>query len=424
MILPRVEELRLDNGLCALLVDRRSLPVVASTIWYRVGSRDERTGETGLSHFLEHMMFKGTDLYGKGEIDLLTSQMGGSNNAFTDNDVTGYYFSLASDRWQKALEIEANRMRGCLLDEEEFKAERNVVLEELAMGEDDPWRSLFQATEALAYQVHPYHHPIIGWKEDVENVKVDTMRSYYRRHYAPDGAFLVIVGDIDIEDTRRRISDLFGDIEPVGGERVPVLSEPESQGERRTQIRSPGETTRMAVAVKTCKMGEDDDFALDILSSGLTHGKSSRLYRRMVLADQLVTDVSTHNEVRLDPGLFWFTFELSPGVEPAQVESCLREELDRVATDGLAEDELRRARIQLDAAFLFEEETALDSAIRIGRWESTCQGGYLSLQNAEEMYAKVDSAGIRDLVTRYMPSDKWHVSHSLPSPEATGEKGE
>ena len=424
MILPRVEELRMDNGLCALLVERRTLPVVASTIWYRVGSRDERTGETGLSHFLEHMMFKGTDRYGKGEIDLLTSQMGGSNNAFTDNDVTGYYFSLASDRWEKALEIEANRMRGCLLDEEEFDAERNVVLEELAMGEDDPWRSLYQATEALAYQVHPYHHPIIGWKEDVEKVSVDTMRGYYRRHYAPNNAFFVVVGDIDVEETRQRITDLFRDIEPVGDGRSSVLSEPDSQGERRTRIRSPGDTTRVAIAVKTCRMGEDDDFALDVLSSALTNGKSSRLYRRMVLADQLVTDVSTYNEVRLDPGLFWFTFELTPGIEPAQVESCMREELDRVVSDGLTEDELRRARIQLDAAFLFEEETALDSAIRLGRWESSCKGGYRLLADVEEMYAAVDSGRIRDLAARYMSPDKWQVSHSVPSPDATGERGE
>ena len=123
-------------------------------VWYQVGSKDERTGETGLSHFLEHMMFKGTDRYAKGEIDLLTAKMGGSNNAFTDHDNTAYYFALASDRWETAFEIEADRMRHCLLDPAEFAAEKQVVLEELAMGEDDPWRALFQATEALTFQVH------------------------------------------------------------------------------------------------------------------------------------------------------------------------------------------------------------------------------------------------------------------------------
>src|SRR5439155_25315408 len=131
-LLPEVEELRLDNGFRALLAPRRSLPVVSTVLWYEVGARDERTGETGLSHFLEHMMFKGTDRYPKGQIDLLTSKMGGSNNAFTDNDGTGYYFSLAADRWETALEIEASRMRGCLLDPQEFASEKSVVLEELA----------------------------------------------------------------------------------------------------------------------------------------------------------------------------------------------------------------------------------------------------------------------------------------------------
>ena len=142
-MLPKLKELELSNGFRALLVERHTLPIVCSMVWYRVGSRDERSGETGLSHFLEHMMFKGTNTFGKGVIDQLTGKMGGSNNAFTDNDVTSYYFSLASDRWEKALEIEASRMADCLLDEREFSSEKSVVLEELAMGEDDPWSSLY-----------------------------------------------------------------------------------------------------------------------------------------------------------------------------------------------------------------------------------------------------------------------------------------
>ncbi|MEC8252703.1 MAG: pitrilysin family protein, partial [Planctomycetota bacterium] len=146
-MLPDVDVVELDNGFRALLVERSSLPVVASVLWYQIGSRDERTGETGLSHFLEHMMFKGTDKFGKGAIDQQTSKMGGSNNAFTDTDSTAYYFSLASDRWETALEIEASRMSDCLLDPAEFESEKRVVLEELAMGEDEPWRPLYQAVE-------------------------------------------------------------------------------------------------------------------------------------------------------------------------------------------------------------------------------------------------------------------------------------
>ena len=423
MILPDVHEVRLENGFRALLVERHSLPVVASTIWYRVGSRDERTGETGLSHFLEHMMFKGTDRYAKGEIDQLTSLMGGSNNAFTDNDVTGYYFSLASDRWETALEIEANRMRGCLLHEEEFLAEKNVVLEELAMGEDDPWRSLYQATDSVAFQVHPYHHPVIGWKEDVERVSVATMHAYYERNYGPDRSFLVVVGDIDLGRTEARIRELFGGIEPTGSERADVLSEPEPQGERRATIRCSGETTRMAVAACTCRMGEDDDLTLDVLSNVLTSGKSSRLHKAMILDRQLVTDVSTHNEPRLDPGVFWFTFELCPDVLPATVEESLATELQRIADDGLTDDEIRRSRTLIESALMFEEETALDLAMRIGRWEAQCQGGYLQLNDVEARYRAVDSAAAQDVITRHLKPATWNVVHSLPQPNGVAPNG-
>ena len=418
MNLPDVHEVALENGLRALLVERRSLPVVACTIWYRVGSRDERTAETGLSHFLEHMMFKGTERYAKGEIDQLTSLMGGSNNAFTDNDLTGYYFSLASDRWQAALEIESSRMRGCLLDPEEFAAEKSVVLEELAMGEDDPWSSLFKATESTMFQVHPYHHPVIGYREDLERATAETMRAYYERNYGPDHAFMVVVGDIDARETEQRIRELFGPLPATGVERAPVLEEPAPVGERRASIKCPGETTRMAIAVRTCRMGEVDDFTLDVLSIALAGGKSSRLYQTMVLERQLVTDVSTYNEPRLDPGAFWFTFELCEGVALQAVEECLQEELQGVLENGLDEGEIRRARTQLESAFLFEEETVLDSAMKIGRWEAQCVGGYKRLADVDELYAQVDSEAVRAVVGRYFSTDSWNIVWSLPTEEA------
>ncbi len=181
-----VREVRLDNGFRALLVERRGLPLVASMICYSTGSRDERTGETGLSHFLEHMMFKGTRRYAKGEIDAITGKLGGSNNAFTDHDWTAYYFNLASDRWETALEIEADRMVDCLLDPAEFEAEKSVVLEELAMGEDDPWTTLWHAGESLAFDVHPYRHPVIGYRQDLERATPERMREYLPAQLRPE----------------------------------------------------------------------------------------------------------------------------------------------------------------------------------------------------------------------------------------------
>lgn len=308
-------------------------------------------------------------------------------------------------------------MRGCLLDEAEFTAEKSVVLEELAMGEDDPWSSLFKAAESTMFQIHPYHHPVIGYREDLERVSAAGMRSYYERNYGPDRAFFVIVGDIEVAATETRIRELFESIPATGSTRDPVLAEPAPVGERRATIRCPGETSRMVVSVRTCRMGEPDDFVLDVLSIGLAGGKSSRLYQRMVQEQHLVTDVSTYNEPRLDPGAFWFTFELADEVEFAAVEACLAEELQRVLEHGLDEDEIRRARTQLEAAFLFEDETALDSALKLGRWEAQCVGGYHRLGDVDELYAAVDAEAIKTAVGKYFATATWNVVHSLPTAE-------
>jgi len=419
-MLPDVHEIHLDNGFRALLVARRTLPVVATMLWYGVGSRDEVVGETGLSHFLEHMMFKGTDKYKKGEIDLLTGRMGGSNNAFTDNDVTAYYFSLAADRWEAALEIESSRMRGCLLDEEEFVAEKQVVLEELAMGEDDPWRSLYQAAESLIFQVHPYHHPIIGWRGDLERLPVATMRDYYRRNYGPDRGFLVVVGDIDVPRTKARVRELFGSIQPTGQPRRDVLAEPPPRGERRCVIRFPGQITRMAACFRTCQMGAEDDFVLDVLSTVLGSGKSSRLYKRLVLEEELVTDVWVMNETRMDPGVFWITAELRQNVEPDRLEAALREEIDKIIHKGVTATELKRARAQLRSSFLFEDETVLDVATKIGRFAAMSAKGYRQLADVPGVFDTVTNAGLRQVAARYFDADAWNLAWSLPTDGADG----
>lgn len=427
MSLEGVHEVRLDNGFRAYLVERRELPLVATVLWYRVGSRDERTGETGLAHFLEHMMFKGTDRYAKGQIDLLTAKLGGSNNAFTDHDGTAYHFSLASDRWETALEIEANRMKNCLFDPAEFDAERNVVLDELARGEDDPWNVLWQATEALAFQVHPYHHPVIGYAEDLRRVDAEGMRTFYRRNYGPNRAFLVVVGDIDHERAAERIAELFGSLEPVP-DRDPVLVEPVARHERRGVVRAPGSLTRIAMACRTCRMGERDDFALDFLSHVIGSSKSSRLHRRLVLEEEVATYVTSHNETRLDPGLFWILAELHAGVDVERVEGLIREELSKLCDEGVEAAEQRRARVQIRSSYLFEDETVLDTALKIGRFEALASGGHRLLENVLPTYDEIDRRELREVAQRYFGPEAWSVVWSLPEdaelrrPAATARK--
>ena len=413
-MLPKLKELELSNGFRALLVERHTLPIVCSMVWYRVGSRDERSGETGLSHFLEHMMFKGTNTFGKGVIDQLTGKMGGSNNAFTDNDVTSYYFSLASDRWEKALEIEASRMSDCLLDEREFSSEKSVVLEELAMGEDDPWSSLYQDTESMLFQVHPYHHPVIGWKEDVTQLSVDAMRAYYQRHYGPDRAFLVAVGDFEAQRVADRIEGLFGQLPASTEKRQSVLREPEQRGERRAVIRSPHSVARMALAFKTCSMGDRDDFVLDVVAHALGSSKSSRLYRRLVLEEQLVTHVNAMNEPRIDPGVFWVVVELREGADPPAVESMVREEILALCQRGVRVADIRRIRTQLRSSFLFEDETVLDAATKIGRFEALTTSGYRLLDKVLSIYDEIDKSEIATVAKRYLQRDRCSVVWSLP----------
>lgn len=421
-MLPDVEVVELDNGFKALLVERGPLPVVASVLWYRVGSRDERTGETGVSHFLEHMMFKGTEAFAKGQIDLQTSKMGGSNNAFTDNDGTAYYFTLAADRWEKALEIEASRMRDCLLDPQEFASEKNVVLEELAMGEDDPWRPLYQATESLLYQVHPYHHPVIGWREDLERLSAHQMRDYYRRNYGPNRAFLVVVGAIDKARTAQRIRELFGPL-PRATEREAPIQEPTQMGERRATLRTPHSVTRLCMGFRTCRMGDRDDYALDVLAHDLGNSKNSRLYRRLVREDELVTEVSVMNETRQDPGSLLVLCELRDGVSPAEVERAIREEIRAQQDEGVAKKDMERILAQIRASFLFQDESVLDLAMKLGRFEAGTPAGYRTLADVLPTYESLSQKELRDVARRYFDFDRAAVVWAVPGAKAGAKAG-
>src|SRR5215831_18320856 len=232
-----VKKTVLSNGLRVLIKEVHDRPVVATVMWYRVGSKNEELGQTGKSHFLEHMLFKGTDRYTKGEIDLITLKNGGANNAFTWLDFTAYYFTFASDRWQAALEIEASRMRNTSFAEHEFAAEKKVVEEELHIGLDGPWEALENEVWATAFRQHPYHWPTVGWIEDLERATAADMKAYYDKWYHPRNATLVVVGDLDTEQTIARISNLFGHI-AAGPEISPLGTvEPPQKGEKRILVK-------------------------------------------------------------------------------------------------------------------------------------------------------------------------------------------
>ncbi|NUN53783.1 MAG: insulinase family protein, partial [Planctomycetaceae bacterium] len=389
-------EALLPNGLRILVVEKPGVPVVAHQIWYRVGAVDERPGETGLAHYLEHVLFKGTKSIPKGGIDLLTFRAGGANNASTWSDFTNYWFNFEASRWRLALEVEADRMRNCTFVPSEFEAERGAVLNEMHAAHDSPGGRLDEEVDAAGYVFHPYHHPVIGWQQEVESVPRSTVISFYDRHYMPNNAVLVVAGAVKAEEVVAAAAEAFRDVAP--GPLPPPVSEiePPQRGEKRVIVEEETDTPRVMAAWHTCRVGEPDDPVLDVLSSILGGGKSSRLHVRLVERDRTCTGVSSWNETRKYPGRFKVWAEGQQGADPRAVEAALLEEVARLAAEGPSEREVEKARNNLLARDLFSRETASGTAERVGMME--CSTGWRALAEwpAQVAADKIDRAAHRN----------------------------
>jgi zinc protease len=398
-----------------LLAERHSDPVVASLLLYPVGARTESERESGVSHFLEHMMFKGTPRFGKGEVDRLTTELGGSNNAYTGYDHTAYWFELAADRWESALELEADRMQHLSIDPGEFLSERAVVLEELAMGEDEPWRALVRRVEEALFPHHPYGRPIIGYPETLAAMRPEDMRAYYQRFYHPGNATLVVSGDIRPAATLKAVRALFGEI-ARGRPFVEAdcfrrkLEEP--AGEKRVQSSWDDAARRLVIVWPTTPVGSEDDYALDLVHTVLASGRMSRLWRRLVLDEGLATSVSLSNDTRVEGGAFWVFAEATQSADPAALEAAIHEEFARLATEPVTKLELKRARAILVAGEAFEGETVTDVAEELGEWAVDVD--WQRAFDGCERHLKIDAGKIRAVVKRYLTPARRVVGWCLP----------
>ena len=360
-------------------------------------------------------MFKGSKSFGKGAVDLVTTTLGGTNNAFTTSDHTAYWFELASDRWEKALEIEADRMRHLLIDAAEFEAEKAVVLEELSMGEDDPWRSLSQEVHTVLFPRHPYRRPVIGYADTLKAMTPSDMRDYYARFYQPGNAVLVVSGDIEprsaLELVRKHFAHIGADAKSarLDGYRAPP-SEP--KGEQRLTMRWDDKGRRLCIAWPTVKVGADDDFALDLVSAILTGGRMSRLHRKLVLERGLATSVSTHNDTRVDTGAFWVFAECAQGVEPARLERAIDAELELLARKAPGASELLRAKKMLAASEAHESETVSDLAEDLGEFAIDADW-HMALETVERI-EKVRAEAVRDVAARLLSKERRVVGWCLP----------
>ena len=410
-------EFILSNGMKVLLVEVPKAPVATVQVWYKVGSRNEVMGRAGLSHMLEHMMFKGTAKYPKGEFSRLIRKNGGTDNAFTSQDFTAYFENLAADRVELALELEADRMQGLVLDRPELTTEREVVKEERRLRtEDDPQGALVEALFAQAYFSHPYHWPVIGWFGDLDAMTLDDLQRHYDTYYSPNNATLVVVGDINTESLLLTIKQLFEPI-PRGPEPKPIATmEPEQKGERRFLLKREAQVPFVMIGYRVPNFTSEDSYALDILDSILSHGKSARLYQSLVYDQKSALAVgSEYSLLQADPGLFYFYALVSPGQKPESVEDALHQEIKRLQTDPPTELELQRAKNQVEAAHIFEQDSNFRHAMLLGQAESV-GAGWRKIDQFVEQIRAVTTKDIQRVARQYLAEDNRTVGTLIPLP--------
>jgi zinc protease len=367
----QVLEATLDNGLRVLLLEDHRSPVVALQLWYRVGSRNERIGLTGLSHFLEHMMFKGTPRYGPRMYAALVDAQGGQQNAYTSRDATVYYVNVVADKIDLVLDLEADRMRHLSLDPQAIEAERKVVVEERrTRTEDDPIGALSETFHAMAFMAHPYRLPIIGFMQDIERLTAVDLRGWYDAYYVPNNAVLVAAGALKAPELLEKVRARFGAI-PRGREVAPVVVvEPEQRGERRVWIRKEAQLPVVFVGYPAPNFRSADAYPLEVLSVILSAGRASRLYRRLVYEERVALGAGgEYDRLTLDPDTFTFYATVLPEKTVEEAERVLMAEVERIRTELVTEEELQRAKNQIEATFLFEQDSISAQASTLGRYE-------------------------------------------------------
>ncbi|TAJ92774.1 insulinase family protein [bacterium] len=413
----QVQEVILENGLKVLLLENHKSPSVTLQVWYRVGSRNEEDGKSGLSHFLEHMMFKGTTKVGPEEYPRIIARNGGRSNAFTSADHTVYFATMSREKIGIAIELEADRMANARLDGGYFEQEKKVIMEERRLRtEDNPTSALAEVTGAVAYTVHPYRRPVIGWMGDIQNLSREDLQRHYRTYYVPNNAFIVVVGDFSTPEILDKIKAEFGKM-PRGPE-PPLMNteEPPQRGERRATLKKEAELPFLLVYYHVPNLRDVNSFALDLLSVILASGRSSRLYQELVYHKRIARSVDAdYGGVSLDPTVFSVTAQVMPGKDPAEVERAVESLLDRVRSEAVNERELQKAKNQVEAGFVFGQDSVFGQAMRIGQYESAA--GWRLLDSYLTGIRKVTSADILKAAKQYLDPDHRTVGILLPIKE-------
>ncbi|MEZ0213872.1 MAG: M16 family metallopeptidase [Xanthobacteraceae bacterium] len=423
-----VTEFTLDNGLQVVVVPDHRAPVVTHMVWYRVGSADEQPGKSGIAHFLEHLMFKGTDLHPAGEFSQVVGQLGGQENAFTSQDYTAYFQRVAKEHLPRVMAFEADRMTGLVLTDEVVLPERDVVLEERRMRTDnDPVAQLSEATQATMFTNHPYGHPIIGWENEIRALNREDALAFYRRFYTPNNAILVVAGDVTEAQVRQLAEASYGQVPrraDVAARVRPV--EPEPRAARQVSLadaRVAQPNLSRSYLVPSYRTGEgQESFALDVLAQILGGGSTGRLYRALVVEKGVAASAGAwYQGTALDDTRFGFSAAPRPGVTLDALETALDEVIARIATEGPDAAELARAKTRLVADAVYSQDNQATLARIYGA--SLATGTTVdSVREWPDAVKKVTAEQVRDAARRFLVPARSVTGRLLKAEPAAPEK--
>jgi zinc protease len=412
---------KLENGMTVYILEEHKAPVVTVQIWYHVGGRNELSGRTGLAHLLEHMMFKGTTKYGKGEYSRLIAKDGGTENAFTANDETVYFSTLSSDKVALALELEADRMSNLLLDPKEVALERNVVKEERRMRtDDDPQSLLVESDYAMAFPAHPYGRPVIGWMDDISRLTRDELAAFYHRYYVPNNATLVVVGDVTPKEIMPVIQRTFGAIPARAFTYDPITPEQPQYGERRFILKREAQLPVVFMGYHVPNYSSTDADALEVLGTILSSGKSSRLFQDLVYTQRIALSADGgYDPLTIDGDLFNFYAMAQPGHTHEELEAALDKEIERLQNEPVSDHELQKAKNGLLAAYIFGQDSNFFRAMQIGQTVNV-GAGVEYIDTYTSRIQAVTKEQVQEAAKRFLLKDHRTVGYlvPLPSPES------
>ncbi len=403
----------LPNGLRVLVLENHKAPVAAFVVFYKVGSRNEKFGATGLSHLVEHLMFRGTKTVGPEEFSNIIQENGGMDNAFTTENYTAYFEVINKNHLDVPIRLEADRMAN--FAPQGFDSEKAVVIEERRLRtEDNPQDALAELAQAQAFVEHPYHWPVIGWMNDLERLTLDDALRYHEVYYSPQNAVVVAVGDFNADEVMRQIGESFSPIK--NGPKPPPVTEvePAQKGERRVELRRPAELPAVALGFHAPNYRAADSFALDVTAEILSDGKSSRLYKKLVVDRRMVVNVDAeYDRLSFDPNLLWITAQLRPHVKPENTLGVLEGEIAALRDRVPSAEELQKAKNLVQASFVYGQDSIFREAMLLGQYEML--GDYRMLDQYLPGIDRVSAADVSRVVAEYMTQPQRTLAVLIPA---------